>query len=156
MNDQAGKLLIQLGNAVTWFRNQEMKSMDLTSSQSGIIQCIQKYPDNKTTAANLMKQLYLSKPTVSKMIHQLEKKELIKRSVDKTDSRKKVIALTQKGLDLKTALKNMERKTEGILLRGMTEKEKIQFVLLMQMALENIFAYREGKEFLVREREEKS
>ncbi len=141
---KTGKMLIQLGNAVTWFRNQKMRPMELTSSQSGVIQYIQNHSDEKTTAGNIITRLYLSKPTISKIMKLLEKKSMIERNVDESDFRRRVIVLTEKGVSLETDLRKIDLQTEEILLYGMTEKEKAQFGYLLQMALDNMNTYREG------------
>ncbi|MBM6830108.1 MarR family transcriptional regulator [Anaerotignum lactatifermentans] len=136
--ENAGTLLIQLGNAVTWLRNQKMQSIDLTSSQSGIIQYILRHPHEKVTAGNLIERLRLSKPTISKIIKLLERKGLVERSTDNKDLRKRIIVLTKKGQSLEEELQRIDQQAEEILLYGMTAEETAQFLGLLQKALENL------------------
>lgn len=138
MRYKTGQLFVQLGNAVTWYRNGRMKALGLTSSQSGVMRYIQKNRDKNVTAGELMTKLYLSKPTISKIIKQLEKKGLLERHVDESDFRKRIITLTEKGLSLESELLYIGVETESILLRGMQNEEKAEFQRLLWIALNNI------------------
>lgn len=66
-------LFVQIGNAVSWFRNQRMQDRGLTSSQAGIISYIQKKGNPGIVAGELAKGLNLSRSTISEMINLLEK-----------------------------------------------------------------------------------
>lgn len=144
---KTGHLLVQLGNAVTWFRNQKMHAVGLTSSQSGAIGHIQKYGKEGMMAGDLMIQMNLSKPTVSGIVKLLEKKGLIIRRADKSDERRRIIVLTEKGRKLEGSLEHVAIQTEETLLRGMTEKERAEFNRLLKIALNNMNSYRLTKFF---------
>lgn len=139
---KTGQLLVQLGNAVTWFRNQKMQELEITSSQSGVIQYIQKHPDRKITAGELMVQLNLSKPTVSGILKLLEKKSFLIRHTDKVDARKSIIKPTKKCLQLEEELREIVLQTEDTLLQGMNEDEQEQLNRLLEVALNNMNAFR--------------
>lgn len=129
----------QLGNAITWLRNQNTQSMGLTATQSEAIRYILKNHELKSiTASDLMDILQLSQSTVAGIIQRLEDKELITRSSDPQDARKSIISPTQKGLVLEGRLKESAVNTESILLRGMTAAEQSEFNRLLQIALDNI------------------
>lgn len=135
---KTGQCIIQLANAVTWFRNQKVQAMGLTSSQAWVIRYIQKHHNERITAGNLMEQLNLSKPTVSGIIKLLEKKSLLIRYTDEEDARKNIIVLTKKGEDLEERLEEVVMQTEDILLQGMTKEEQEQLNRLLQNALKNM------------------
>ena len=139
---KTGRLLVQLGNAVSWFRNQKMQSIDLTSSQSEVIRYMLLHQDACVTAGDLMVQLGLSQSTVAGILKRLEKKSLLIRQTDMADARRSRILLTKEGLALERNLKEIAFQTEEILLQGMTEEEQAQFNRLLQVALENMSAYR--------------
>lgn len=135
----------QLGNAITWLRNQSTQLMGLTAAQSEAIRHILKHHQKKSiTAADLMETLQLSQSTVAGIIHRLEDKGLISRSPAPDDGRKSVIHPTQQGLELEERLKQSAVETETILLQGMTQEEREEFNRLLQKALDNVNALRAG------------
>lgn len=136
------QLLVQLGNFVTWVRNQKMQVMGLTSSQSEVICYVQKHSGENITAGDLMEQMNLSKPTVSGIIKQLEKKALIKRKPHHKDGRKIIIAPTERCFELEEYLNNISCQTDNTILQGMSEEEKIQFNRLLHTALKNLQTFR--------------
>ena len=139
---RTGRLLVQLGNGVSWFRNQKMQGMGLTSSQSEVIRYMLKHRDKRLTAGDLMAQLGLSQSTVAGILKRLEKKSLLVRQADETDARRSVILLTEEGLAMEKDLLRVAAQTEEILLKGMTEEEQAQFNHLLQTALDNMQAFR--------------
>lgn len=135
---KTGYLLIQLGNAVTWIRNQKLQDKGLTSSQAGIIGFILKHGNQGITPGDVAEGLNLSKATVSEMLKILEKKSFIERYGDATDGRRSKILLTEQGLAWKEYLNNVAAESEKVLLQGMTEEEKTEFNRLLAIALSNI------------------
>lgn len=139
---RTGHLLVQLGNSVTWLRNRKMKPAGLTSGQSGILGYIRKHEKEQVTAGMLMKELNLSKPTVSEMVRLLEEKSLLSRYADVSDGRKSILRLTDQYEKLEPVLKDAAEQTEEVLLRGMTEEEKETFHRLLHFTMENMKAAR--------------
>lgn len=138
---QTATRAIQLGNAVSYIKNQRTQFMGLTSTQSEAIRYILKnYREKSLSAADLMKYLQLSQSTVAGIIQRLEQKELIERTVSETDARKSIIRPTLKGLELEEALKQSAVETEALLLDGMTKEEQELFNHLLQKALDNMNA----------------
>ena len=138
---QTATRAIQLGNAVSYIKNQRTQFMGLTSTQSEAIRYILKnYREKSLSAADLMKYLQLSQSTVAGIIQRLEQKELIERTVSETDARKSIIRPTIKGLKLEEALKQSAVETEALLLDGMTKEEQELFNHLLQKALDNMNA----------------
>lgn len=130
---------VQLGNAITWMKNQKTQFINLTATQGDAIRYILKNYDEKLiTAADLMKNLQLSQSTVAGIIQRLEEKELITRSVAQSDARISIIHPTEKGMELEEKLKQSAVETEAILLQGMTQEEQTEFNRLLQKALDNI------------------
>lgn len=134
--------MVQLGNAVTWVRNQKMQVMGLTSSQSEVICYVLKHRDESITASDLMAQMNLSKPTVSGIIKQLEKKALINRKPHHKDGRKIIITPTERCFELEEYLCNISMQTDDTILQDMSEEEKTQFNRLLQTALKNLQTFR--------------
>lgn len=139
--------VIQLGNSVTWLKNQNSQFMGLTAVQSEAIRYILKnYSERELTAADLMDHLHLSQSTVAGIIKRLEGKFLIQRTTAIADSRKSIIKPTENGLRLEEDLKLTAVQTEEILVQGMTAAEQAEFNRLLQKALDNANAARKMRE----------
>lgn len=134
----------QLGNAISWLRNRRPQLTGLTAAQSEAVRYILRHHAKGLTAADVMAALHLSQSTVAGIIRRLEDKELIVRSAAPRDARKSIIRPTQKGLELEEELRKAAARTQEILLQGMTPQEQQEFDRLLQKALENIQAIREG------------
>ena len=137
--------IIQLGNALAWFRNQKMQSKGLTYSQSDAIRYILRHRDEGITAGTLMEQLRLSQSTIAGLLKRLEEKNLIERRTANDDGRKSIIQPTQEGLALEEYLKEIAIQVEHILLQGMSKAEQAEFNRLLDTALVNMNSVRTGE-----------
>lgn len=135
---QTATRVVQLGNSVTWLRNQKYQFMGLTAAQSETVAYILKnYEDKELTANDVIKDLRLSQSTVAGIISRLEIKGLIVRKTHENDNRKSIIYPTEKGIELEEMLKEKAVETEAILLQGMSKEEQEEFNRLLQIALDN-------------------
>lgn len=136
---QTATRVVQLGNSVTWLRNQKYQFMGLTAAQSETVAYILKnYEDKELTANDVIKDLRLSQSTVAGIISRLEIKGLIVRKTHENDNRKSIIHPTEKGIELEEMLKEKAVETEAILLQGMSKEEQEEFNRLLQIALDNV------------------
>ncbi len=136
--------LVQLGNAVTYFRNIKEKEIGLTSVQSDAMRAILENPG--ITASLLREKMRLSQSTMAGILSRLERKGIILKSADENDGRKTILSATKLGGELATALKITALETQRELTEGMSDEEKREFDRLLQMALDNMHAIRVRKE----------
>ncbi len=136
--------LVQLGNAVTYFRNIKEKEIGLTSVQSDVMRAILENPG--ITAVMLKEKMRLSQSTVAGILFRLERKGIIMKSADESDGRKVSLSATKLGEDLAESLKITALETQRELTAGMNDEEKTEFDRLLQIAFENMHAIRAGKE----------
>ncbi len=136
--------LVQLGNAVTYFRNLREKEIGLTSVQSDAMRAILKNPG--ITAVMLKDEMKLSQSTMAGILFRLERKGIIMKSADKSDRRKAILSATKHGEELAEALEATALETQRELTAGMSDEEKAEFDRLLQIALDNMHAIRVGKE----------
>ena len=76
--------------------------------------------------------------SVSSLVKNLEEKGLIRSERSETDSRNKLIILTDAGLELREMLGNARVEVEEQLVKGMTEQETIQFHRYLTTVMENL------------------
>ncbi len=136
--------LVQLGNAVTYFRNIKEKEIGLTSVQSDAMRAILENPG--ITAGALSQKMRLSQSTVAGILSRLERKGIILKSADETDGRRAILSATKRGEELAEFLKITALETQQELTAGMSDDEKREFDRLLQIALDNMHAIRAGKE----------
>lgn len=133
---KTASLLVKLGNAVTYFRNKKMESIDLTSVQSDAFIDIIRNPG--ITASQMKDHIQLSQSTVAGLIARLESKHLISKTVDDRDARKVFLNPTQQGLLLEETLKEIAFETQQVLVNGMNQSEQAEFARLLEIALNNL------------------
>ncbi len=141
---RTGRLLVRLGNGVSWFRNQAMQGMGLTSSQSEVIRYMLHHREEPLTAGELMGQLGLSQSTIAGILMRLERKGLLARQADDKDARRSRIYLTEKGLAMDQALIQLAALTEEVLLDGLDDAEQAELNRLLQRVLDNMQACRDS------------
>ncbi len=136
--------LVQLGNAVTYFRNMKEEEIGLTSVQSDTMRLILDNPG--ITASMLRKRMKLSQSTMTGIISRLERKGIIYKSLDENDGRKFIISATPLGNELAESLKRTAVETQQVITAGMSEDEKGEFDRLLEKALDSIHSIRMRKE----------
>ncbi len=136
--------LVQLGNAVTYFRNIKEKEIGLTSVQSDAMRAILENPG--ITAVMLKEKMRLSQSTMAGILFRLERKGIIMKSADESDGRKAILSATKRGEELAEALKTTALEAQQELTAGMNDEEKREFDRFLQIALDNMHAIRAGKE----------
>ncbi len=129
-------LIVKLGNAVTYYRNMKMESLELTSVQSDAFIATLRNPG--ITASELKECMKLSQSTVAGIISRLETKGLIEKTVDEADARKAILMPTEQGKLLEEPLKEIAINTQEFLVDGMTNEEQTEFSRLLQIALNNM------------------
>lgn len=133
---KTASLIVKLGNAVTYYRNIKMESLDLTSVQSDAFIATLRNPG--ITASELKEYLQLSQSTVAGIIARLENKGLIKKTIDQGDARKAILIPTEQGVLLEEPLKEIALSTQQSLVEGMCEEEQAELSRLLQIALDNM------------------
>lgn len=128
--------IVKLGNAVTYYRNVKMESIELTSVQSDAFIATLRNPG--ITASELKEELQLSQSTVAGIISRLESKSLIQKTVDEDDARRSILVPTKQGMLLEEPLKEIALDTQQFLVEGMSKEEQEEFSRLLQIALDNM------------------
>ncbi len=136
--------IIRLGNAVTYYRNQKMEALGLTSAQSETFKVILQNPG--ITASQLTQKLQRSQSTVAGILSRLESKGLIIKQVDAGDSRKAILMPSEQGLRLQNTLREIALEIQRFITDEMSEEEIAEFDRLLQIALDHMNAVRMGKE----------
>ena len=88
--------------------------------------------------AELTAFMHLKAPTVNGILDRMEEKELLMRTVDRRDGRRKLVVLTEKGKSLMEQLRCSFVETEEVMRRGFTEEETALFQTMLERLRENL------------------
>ena len=91
---------------------------------------------------DLEREFGLRPSTVTEMLNALEQKKLIQRISDEWDGRYKKIVFTEKERSMKDRIRQEVEETEHLLLQGITEQEKQEFLRIAGKMLQNLEAER--------------
>lgn len=91
---------------------------------------------------DLEREFGLRPSTVTEMLNALEQKKLIQRVSDEWDGRYKKIVFTEKARSMKDRIRQEVEETEYLLLQGITEQEKQEFLCIAGKMLQNLEAER--------------
>lgn len=91
---------------------------------------------------DLEREFGLRPSTVTEMLNALEQKKLIQRVSDEWDGRYKKIVFTEKARSMKDRIQQEVEETEHLLLQGITEQEKQEFLRIAGKMLQNLEAER--------------
>ena len=91
---------------------------------------------------DLEREFGLRPSTVTEMMNALEQKKLIQRVSDEWDGRYKKIVFTEKARSMKDRIRQEVEETEHLLLQGITEQEKQEFLRIVGKMLQNLEAER--------------
>ena len=91
---------------------------------------------------DLEREFGLRPSTVTEMLNALAQKKLIQRVSDEWDGRYKKIVFTEKARSMKDRIRQEVEETEHLLLQGITEQEKQEFLRIAGKMLQNLEAER--------------
>ena len=91
---------------------------------------------------DLEREFGLRPSTVTEMLNALEQKKLIQRVSDEWDGRYKKFVFTEKARSMKDRIRQEVEETEHLLLQGITEQEKQEFLRIAGKMLQNLEAER--------------
>ena len=91
---------------------------------------------------DLEREFGLRPSTVTEMLNALEQKKLIQRVSDEWDGRYKKIVFTEKARSMKDRIRQEVEETEHLLLQGITEQEKQEFLRIAGQMLQHLEAER--------------
>ena len=105
---------------------QMLTKYNLSFSQFKILLIIYKYPDKNFRQTDIEKFFYMTNPTVTGILNNLEKNDWIKRVKNPEDARSKIIQLTEKTKKIGDELIEISKKIEKLLNQNLNmEEEKI-------------------------------
>lgn len=111
--------------------------LDVTPVQSRIIMFLYD-SDISICQRDIEKFVSCNKSTMSAVLNTMEKNELIVRKGSSSDSRRKIIELTDKSINVANILMNDRKKMNKILSAGIIEEEYVIFTNILEKIKKNL------------------
>lgn len=115
--------------------NRILSECGMTNSQFKILKYLFKYPEFTVTQRDLETYFAMTNPTVTGLLHNLQKKEFILKKANPSDARSNVIGLTQKSLDLKDKIYEIGYQLNQQFTKNLSECEKEDLLYLLEKLL---------------------
>lgn len=115
-----------------------VEKMNLTHTQARILRFLFVNKDKIIYQSDLEKEVEVRRSTISGILDTMEKNKLIIRKPSIDDARKKEIALTINSLNKHKEIEKKIAGFEGVLLKGITDKEKDAFFKTIDKLKENL------------------
>lgn len=116
-----GKNISILYRQFTVFLSHELAGSELTANELMYLGSL--YQKDGVTQDELAREFCIDKGATARCLQVMEKKDLIKRCGDGEDRRAKRIYLTEKGLDCKTLIEQIQQKWLSVCNSSMSESE---------------------------------
>lgn len=141
IEEQLGRQILILANAIINTRNSHLQKLSLTAGQADSLHFF--ILNHDVTITDLKQHLQITHQTASGIVQRMASKGLLELKKSDKDARYQVVTPTDSGIKLEKEIINNRVRTGGILLKGMNEDEKKQFLHLLDIALKNIKNYEE-------------
>ena len=116
--------------------NEELKPLNLSSSEGNILLHLLTQ-DQVLGQEEIVEQLDISKPAVSRALESLEAKGYIVREVDASDKRAKRVLLTTKAMEISGRIEIIYSEIFSIAAKGVSENEIEDFIKLFARVSES-------------------
>ena len=112
-----------------------LSQYDMTLTQYKILVFLYDAPPMSVRQVDLERAYSMTNPSVTSVLHTLEKKDLICRAENAEDRRSKVISLTHKALDLREELEAAGDRLEETFTKNLSSAERSELVVLLKKML---------------------
>lgn len=134
-----GPRIQRLAKKIKYLADENLVKHNLTIEQVKLLRFIEMHSDNNYVyQKEIEKEFEIKRSSVTNILQNMEKSELITRENDPADARIKKVLLTDKGLNLSHDLKDFINGLEELIVKDMSTKEKELFVELLKRALNNV------------------
>lgn len=140
MNNHTNRIAIlikKLSLEIDKLSNPILEPYDLTHSQFKILKYLLTKSEGTVRQVDIERYFSMTNPTVTGLVQTLENKGMIERKVNQSDSRSKILILTQKTREMKELLYSLGNKLEAELVHALTEEERQELLRLLNKLLRN-------------------
>ena len=137
--DVFGKSVHMLSRQLKRKTDEYVAKYGITGVQCGMISYIYQNSQKKDIfAKDIEKKFDIRRASITGILHNMEKKGLIKREIVDNDARLRRIVLTKKALELRKEIEKAVKKVEKQALKGISKEELETFVTLAKKMSANL------------------
>ena len=136
LDDYIGYRILQIHRAHRSRAEAALNQLGLHTGQEMLL--FHLWNEEGLTQSQLVEQLCVEPPTVTKMLQRLEQAGLVERRQDAEDARVSRVYLTPKGRVLKAQVKAIWDNLESLTVRGLSEVEKALMRRLLDQVNDNL------------------
>ena len=114
-----------------------MSRFGMTPAQTHVLRFL-RLNGGQMPQRELLENLKVKPSTVNGILDRMEEKGLVERSVNGTDARQRVVALTPAGLEREAEVKQSFLEAEALIARGLTEEETNTLRSLLERVIHNL------------------
>lgn len=133
-----GFLVKQINNIYEKDFNNQLKRLDLTSSQAEVLDYLFRCDEEEVNQKDIEKALSLKNPTVTGILKRMEEKGFVMILPSEKDKRCKNVYLTEQAYDIEKKMEAARRKIDKNLTLGMTKREVQALQKVLNKVLYNI------------------
>lgn len=120
-------------------RSFKKAGVDITPEQWSILMCLWLKMDGESPTQNaLAEATFRDRPSVTRLIHNMEKQQLVTREMQDSDRRSNRIRLTEKGLSCHEIVKDATINALKTCFKGMTDEEVKTAIELLGRVFSNL------------------
>ena len=128
-----GPLLGYCANKARERLDARLTEYDVTPTQIQVLHYLYHH-DNQAAQRDVTAYLKVKPSTANGILNRMEEKELLRRSVNGADARKRWITLTEKGIARQESCRQAFMEMETLMVQGLSESEREQlFALLLRV-----------------------
>lgn len=135
-NDKLAILIKRTALVVEKISNHMLVPYDLTHAQFKILMMLYHAPDRSVRQADIEAKFSMTNPTVTGIIQNLEKKNLVQRVENPNDKRSKLLVLTQQARLMEPKMHEISELREKQITKNLTDEECEQLIKLLKKILE--------------------
>ena len=132
-----GPLLGHCANRAKERMDARLTESDVTPAQVRVLHYLYHH-DNQAAQRDVTAYLKVKPSTANGILDRMEEKELLRRSVSESDARRRLITLTEKGIDRQEELRQKFEETEALMRKGFSEEETAQLHALLHRVISNL------------------
>ncbi|MBQ3403878.1 MAG: MarR family transcriptional regulator [Oscillospiraceae bacterium] len=133
-----GVMIKIVSNALDSANISSLKAMELTGSQSFILNWLCEHRDSRICQRDIEQRFNLRHPTVCGILRRLEKNDFIEICPDEEDRRQKLILVKEKALIEKQQIDSILLSNEDAILEGLSEQEQEALLSALEKIVSNI------------------
>lgn len=133
-----GFLVKQINNIYEKDFNNQLKKLDLTSSQAEVLDFLFRCDEEEVNQKDIEKALSLKNPTVTGILKRMEEKGFVMILPNEKDKRCKNVYLTEQAFDIEKKMEAARRKVDKNLTLGMTKREVQALQKMLNRVLYNV------------------